>query len=169
MTNEPPPAWDGAAGTAGGPIFAAALREMAAERELAPEALAAAAGVPSALLDGVLGGSERLTLAQLARLARALKLRAIEFLQRSGLLSLEVYASGLDPLYFLPQGQVRHDARIYMREINPRHAVPERDMLVRNPSLKALASDDLLDPAGKLELELTYLLRVAVQSTGGAL
>jgi hypothetical protein len=56
-----------------------------------------------------------------------------------------------------------------MREINPRHAVPERDMLVRNPSLKALAADEMLDRLGKLELELAYLLRVAAQVTGGSL
>ena len=66
----------------------------------------------------------------------------------------------------LPPGGTRHDARIYMREINPRHAVPERDMLVRNPVLKALLADDVLDSLGKLEVELAYLLRAAVQSTG---
>ena len=98
-----------------------------------------------------------------------MRLRAFEFLQRSALLSLEVYALGLDPLYFLPEGQIRKDARIYMREINPRHAVPERDMFVRNPTLKALAGDDVLDALGKLEIELAYLLRAAVQHTGGTL
>jgi hypothetical protein len=56
-----------------------------------------------------------------------------------------------------------------MREINPRHAVPERDMLVRNPTLKALIADGLLDPLGLLELELAYLLRTACQHTGGML
>jgi hypothetical protein len=96
-------------------------------------------------------------------------LRALEFLQRSGLLSLEVYALGLDPLYFLPNTQVRKDARIYMREINPRHAVPERDMFVRNPTLKALLDDEVLDARGKLELEIAYLLRAAIQHTGGLL
>jgi len=90
-------------------------------------------------------------------------------MQRTQLLSLEVYALGLDPLYFLPNGMIRKDARIYMREINPRHAVPERDMLVRNPVLKALLADELLDDLGKLEVELVYLLRVAVQQTGGSL
>jgi hypothetical protein len=90
-------------------------------------------------------------------------------MQQSGLLSLEVYALGLDPLYFLPDGPTRFDARIYMREINPRHSVPEGDMLKRNPVLKALIDDTVLDPAGKLEIELTYLLRAAVQSTGGNL
>ncbi len=76
---------------------------------------------------------------------------------------------GLDPLYFLPDGQIRFDARIYMREINPRHAVPEGDMLKRNPVLKALLEDTVLDPIGRLEVELAYLLRAAVQSTGGSL
>jgi hypothetical protein len=56
-----------------------------------------------------------------------------------------------------------------MREINPRHAVPERDMLARNPLLAALEMDTILDPIGKLELELTYLLRAAIQQTGGVL
>jgi hypothetical protein len=56
-----------------------------------------------------------------------------------------------------------------MREINPRHRVPERDMLRRNPALHALASDEMLDETGKLEVELVYLLRVAVQQTGGSL
>ncbi|HEV7179677.1 MAG TPA: hypothetical protein VGN11_07390, partial [Candidatus Baltobacteraceae bacterium] len=99
----------------------------------------------------------------------ALRLKAIEFMQKSGLLSLEVYAFGLDPLYFLPEGQVRYDARIYMREINPRHQVPEADMTKRNPALKALAADPILDPLGKLEIELAYLLRAAVEQTGGTL
>jgi hypothetical protein len=80
-----------------------------------------------------------------------------------------VYASGLDPLYFLPDGQIRYDARIYMREINPRHPVPEADMTRRNPALKALSEDALLDALGKLEVELAYLLRLAVQQTGGLL
>jgi hypothetical protein len=117
----------------------------------------------------VFAGTERIAVPVLARLARALRLRAIEFMQKSGLLSLEVYALGLDPLYFLPAGQIRFDARIYMREINPRHAVPEADMLKRNPALKALLDDPLLDPLGRLELELAYLLRVAIQSTDGVL
>jgi hypothetical protein len=98
-----------------------------------------------------------------------LRLRAFEFLQRAQILSLEVYAMGLDPLYFLPDGQVRKDARIYMREINPRHAVPERDMLKRNPCLQALLVDEVLDARGKLEIELAYLLRAAIQRTGGTL
>jgi hypothetical protein len=42
-------------------------------------------------------------------------------------------------------------------------------MLVRNPTLKALLGDEVLDAAGKLEVELTYLLRAAVQNTGGTL
>jgi hypothetical protein len=56
-----------------------------------------------------------------------------------------------------------------MREINPRHAVPERDMFVRNPTLKALQGDEVLDARGKLELEIAYLLRAAIQHTGGLL
>jgi hypothetical protein len=56
-----------------------------------------------------------------------------------------------------------------MREINPRHGVPEGDMTKRNPVLRALADDPLVDPLGKLELELAYLLRTAVQITGGSL
>jgi hypothetical protein len=84
-------------------------------------------------------------------------------------LSLEAYAFGLDPLYFLPEGPLRYDARIYMREINPRHPVPEGDMTRRNPTLKALGEDDVLDAAGKTEVEMAYLLRAAVQQTGGTL
>jgi len=59
-------------------------------------------------------------------------------------------------------GRIRYDARIYMREINPRHAVPEGDMTKRNPVLRALTEDTVLDPLGKIEVELTYLLRAAV-------
>ncbi len=113
--------------------------------------------------------SARIAVPAMARLARALRLRPIGFLQQTGLLGLDVYAGGLDPLYFLPDGQIRYDARIYMREINPRHAVPEGDMTKRNPALKALADDAVLDALGKLELELAYLLRAAVQSTAGKL
>ena len=90
-------------------------------------------------------------------------------MQKTALLSLEVYAFGLDPLYFLPEGRTRYDARIYMREINPRHQVPEGDMTRRNAAIKALVEDDLLDPLGKIELELAYLLRTAAQQTGGTL
>ncbi len=162
-------AWDGRTGTAGGHAFGAALRALAAERELDDAAFAAAAGLDPAHGVAVLAGEARVTVPELARIARAVKLRAFEFLQRSALLSLDVYALGLDPLYFLPAGQIRKDARIYMREINPRHAVPERDMFVRNPVLKALGSDEVLDALGKLEIELAYLLRAAVQETGGTL
>jgi hypothetical protein len=56
-----------------------------------------------------------------------------------------------------------------MREINPRHRVPEGDMTKRNPALAALAADEVLDPLGRIELELAYLLRAAVQQTGGTL
>jgi transcriptional regulator with XRE-family HTH domain len=162
-------AWDGAAGTAGGAAFACALRSLAQGAGLDAQALADAAGLDAVFTASLMAGSQRATPAQLARLAKALRLRAVEFMQKTNLLSLEVYALGLDPLYFLPEGQIRKDARIYMREINPRHAVPERDMLTRNPVLKALAADVVLDPLGKLETELTYLLRAAVQETGGTL
>ena len=162
-------AWDGERGTAGGHAFGAALRVLAAERGLDDAAFAEAAGLDAARSVALFAGEARVTVAELARIARAVRLRAFEFLQRSALLSLDVYALGLDPLYFLPQGQIRKDARIYMREINPRHAVPERDMFVRNPVLKALGSDEVLDALGKLELELAYLLRAAVQQTGGTL
>jgi hypothetical protein len=162
-------AWDGATGTAGGQAFAGALRSLAQSAGWDAQALADAAELDALFTAGLLAGSERATSAQLARLAKALRLRAVEFMQKANLLSLETYALGLDPLYFLPNGQIRKDARIYMREINPRHAVPERDMLRRNPVFKALAEDDVLDPLGKLEIELTYLLRAAVLQTGGTL
>ncbi len=162
-------AWDGHTGTAGGPAFGSALRELAVERKLDGTAFATAVGLSAERCAALFAGEARVSVSVLARIAQALRLRALEFLQRSALLSLEVYALGLDPLYFLPPGQVRKDARIYMREINPRHAVPERDMFVRNPTLKALAGDEVLDALGKLELELAYLLRAAVQHTGGTL
>ncbi len=161
--------YDGATGTAGGPPFGAAVSAMAAAEDLDPVALAEKAGLDPVFLRRVLAGEERAAVPALARLARALRLGAIEFMQKSGLLSLEVYAMGLDPLYFLPDGQIRYDARIYMREINPRHAVPEGDMLKRNPALAALRADAVLDPLGRLEVELAYLLRAAVQQTGGVL
>lgn len=161
--------WDGGSATAGGAAFGAALQALAAERELDVAGFAAAAGFELERSERIFAGESRLTTAELARAAHAVRLRAVEFLQRASLLSLEVYALGLDPLYFLPPGQVRHDARIYMREINPRHRVPERDMLVRNPTLKALLADEVLDDLGKLEVELAYLLRAAVQNTGGSL
>ncbi|MGA2394004.1 MAG: hypothetical protein ABSH03_11765 [Candidatus Lustribacter sp.] len=161
--------YDGTLGTAGGPAFGAALSALARAEGLDAEALAAKAGLALETVARVLDGSERIGVPAMARLARALRLRAVEFMQKSGLLSLEVYAMGLDPLYFLPDGPVRFDARIYMREINPRHAVPEGDMLKRNPVLKALLEDTVLDAAGRLEIELAYLLRAAVQSTNGSL
>ncbi len=169
MTTGIEPNWDAARGTAGGPAFGAALRALAAERGLDAAEFAAAAQSDAGSVGAVFDGERRVTTAELARYARTLKLNAIEFMQRSGLLSLEVYAAGLDPLYFLPEGMVRKDARIYMREINPRHRVPERDMFVRNPTLKALAADELIDPLGKLELELAYLLSAAVRQFGGNL
>ena len=78
---------------------------------------------------------ERIGMPGMAALARA-ALAAVEFMQKSGLLCRGVRA-GPRPAYFLPDGRIRFDARIYMREINPRHAVPEGDMLKRNPVLKA--------------------------------
>ena len=161
--------WDGRAGTAGGASFGVALRALALDRSLDGPALAAAAEFEPRDIDALFAGTARATVAQLARLAHALRLRAVEFLQKANVLSLDVYALGLDPLYFLPPGTVRHDARIYMREINPRHAVPERDMLVRNPVFKALMADEVLDAVGRLEIELAYLLRAATQQTGGYL
>lgn len=163
------PTYDGTLGTAGGPAFGTALAALAQAEGLDAGGLAGKAGLAPEVVARVLEGRERVGVAVLARLARALRLRAVEFMQKSGLLSLEVYAMGLDPLYFLPDGPVRHDARIYMREINPRHAVPEGDMLKRNPVLKALLEDSVLDAAGRLEIELAYLLRAAVQSTNGSL
>jgi transcriptional regulator with XRE-family HTH domain len=160
--------YDGVRGTASGAAFGSRLRELAAAEGLDSERLAEKAGLDPALVAHLLDGAEA-GVAVLARLARALKLRPIEFMQKTGLLSLEVYAGGLDPLYFLPDGKIRHDARIYMREINPRHAVPEGDMFKRNPVLAALRDDPVLDPLGRLELELAYLLRAAVQQTGGSL
>ncbi len=161
--------WDGRAGTAGGAEFAEALRALVVAKGLALADFARAAEIEEAELATLLACERRASVTELARFARALKLRAIEFMQQAHLLSLDVYARGLDPLYFLPEGMIRKDARIYMREINPRHAVPERDMLVRNPTLKTLLADDLLDDLGKLEIELAYLLRAAVQKTGGSL
>lgn len=165
----PQPVWDGRSGTAGGPAFGAGLTSVANERSFTIQSLAAASEVDAEALASAAAGSARLTITVLARLARALRLRPIEFMQRVGILSLEVYALGLDPLYFLPEGPLRYDARIYMREINPRHAVPEGDMTRRNPTLRALWEDRVLDDLGKLEVELAYLLRAAVQDTGGTL
>jgi hypothetical protein len=167
--DSPPVAYDGTLGTAGGAAFGAALEALAATRELDVPGLAAAADLDPELVAAVVAGEARLAVPALARLARALRLRPIGFLQQTGILGLETYAGGLDPLYFLPDGQIRFDARIYMREINPRHAVPEYDMTRRNPVLKALADDSLADALGKLEVELAYLLRTAVQQSGGRL
>ncbi len=162
-------AWDGLLGTAGGPAFAAGLTSLAKKREVTLDALAQACEVDSEIIQALCGGKARVGVSFLARLARALRSRPIDFLQQTNLLSLEVYAFGLDPLYFVPEGPVRHQARIYMREINPRHQVPEADMTRRNPTIVVLAEDSLLDPLGRLELEIAYLLRVAVQGTGGTL
>lgn len=161
--------WDGMLGTAGGPAFGAGLRAYAAEREIGGPALAAACGLSLPELEEVFAGALRIGLSCMAHMVQALRSRPIEFMQKTNLLSLEAYASGLDPLYFLPEGQTRYDARIYMREINPRHPVPEGDMTKRNVTLKAVGEDILLDALGKIEIELAYLLRVAVQHTGGSL
>lgn len=161
--------WDGREGTAGGRAFGEALEALARERDVPLDTLAEAAGLTSDEFGSVVAGTRRVGVSALARFATALRLRPIEFLQRSKILSLEVYAFGLDPLYFLPEGPVRYDARIYMREINPRHRVPEGDMTRRNQTLKAIADDALLDAGGKTEVELAYLLRAAVEQTGGTL
>lgn len=169
MTQTHTPAWDGTLGTAGGPAFGKALEAFAAERDIQPERLAEECGLAVGDIESVFLGTRRVGISSLARMVQALRSKPIEFMQRTGILSLDVYAYGLDPLYFLPEGQVRYDARIYMREINPRHAVPEADMTKRNATIKAVAEDDLLDSLGKIEVELAYLLRTAVQETGGAL
>jgi transcriptional regulator with XRE-family HTH domain len=162
-------AWDGRQGTAGGAAFGAALAALAQERDVTHDALAAAAGLSSEEFARVVEGTRRVGISALARFATELRLRPIKFLQRTSILSLEVYAAGLDPLYFLPEGPVRYDARIYMREINPRHRVPEADMTRRNPTLHALAQDTLLDGTGRMEVELAYLLAAAAAKTGGTL
>ncbi|HEX8807015.1 MAG TPA: hypothetical protein VF741_08695 [Candidatus Aquilonibacter sp.] len=169
MIDAEQPAWDGRVGTAGGPAFGKGLAALAAEREIGHDRLAEVIGLQPEAFAAVLAGERRVGISALAHLAQALRTRPIEFLQKTAILSLEVYAFGLDPLYFLPDGQVRYDARIYMREINPRHRVPEGDMTKRNPSLAALAQDEVLDALGKVEVELAYLLRAAVQQTGGTL
>src|SRR5579862_941471 len=161
--------WNGIEGTAGGAEFGAGLAALARERDVSHDALAAAAGLSSQDFADVVAGSHRIGVSALARLIVALRMKPIEFMQRTSILSLELYAFGLDPLYFLPEGPIRYDARIYMREINPRHRVPEADMTRRNPTLKAIADDEILDAAGKVEIELAYLLRTAVQQTGGNL
>lgn len=162
-------AWDGREGSAGGAAFGAALAEIARERDISPDDLARAAGLTREAFDELVTGRRRVGVSALAAFAHVLRLKPIEFLQRTHILSLEVYAYGLDPLYFLPEGPLRYDARIYMREINPRHRVPEADMARRNPTLKAIAEDTLLDAAGKTEVEMAYLLRAAVEQTGGTL
>ncbi len=160
------PVWDGVDGTAGGAEFGAGLSALARDREVDDGALADALGLAGAEFSAVLAGTRRVGVSGLARLAVALRSKPIDFLQRVGVLSLEAYAFGLDPLYFLPEGPLRYDARIYMREINPRHQVPEGDMTKRNSTLKAVAADDVLDALGKTEVELAYLLRAAVQQLG---
>lgn len=161
--------WNGALGTAGGPAFGSGLKAYAQERDVDAAALAAASGFTAGEMEEVFDGTRRVTVSTMARMIQAMRARPIAFMQKTALLSLEVYAFGLDPLYFLPEGQTRYDARIYMREINPRNPVPEGDMTKRNATLKAVAEDVLLDGLGKIELELAYLLRVAVQQTGGTL
>jgi transcriptional regulator with XRE-family HTH domain len=161
--------WDGRLGTAGGATFGQALAALASERDVTVAKLAEAIGLDEAAMAPMLAGNARLGLSALASFAHALRIRPIEFFQRTGILGLESYAFGLDPLYFLPEGPLRYQARIYMREINPRHAVPEGDMTKRNLTLKAVSEDELLDAIGKIEVEMAYLLRTAVQITGGIL
>ncbi len=167
--NDQQPAWNGLEGTAGGTAFGAALGELARERNVSIERLGEATGLGEEIVRAVIDGSRRVGVSALAAFALALRARPIEFLQRIGILGLHAYAFGLDPLYFLPEGPIRYDARIYMREINPRHAVPEADMTKRNPTLEWLSRDEVLDSLGKLEVEIAYLLRAAVQQTGGTL
>ena len=150
MTNDA--AWDGRIGTAGGTAFGAGLAACIAEQSVERATLAQALGLTSDEFDEIVEGGRRIGVSALARLCIGLRLRPIEFLQRTAILSLEVYAFGVDPLYFLPEGPLRYDARIYMREINPRHRVPEGDMTRRNPTLKALAEDPILDAVGKAEV-----------------
>jgi len=161
--------YDGITGLAGGAAFGAGILALAADKDIDQAALAADSGLDAAYLARVIAGEQPVGVTVMARLVKALRTKAILFLQKTDLLGLATYASGLDPLYFLPDGKTRFDARIYMREINPRHAVPEGDMLGRNPVLKALTADTVLDDLGKLEIELAYLLRAAVQGTGGTL
>ncbi len=167
--NQQIPVWDARLGTAGGPTFGGALQALARERGVDDAQLIDVLALTREELEELYAGTRRVGPSVLARLAHALRLRPIEFMQKSALLSLDVYAFGLDPLFFLPEGQLRYDARIYMREINPRHAVPEGDMTKRNPILNALGEDPLLDALGRIEVELTYLLRIASQATGGTL
>jgi hypothetical protein len=161
--------WNGRDGTAGGARFGAALLALAVDQEVTPTRLAEVLGYSEAEWAELLVGTRRIGVSALAALAAALRTKPIEFFQKTGILSLTAYAAGLDPLYFLPEGPTRYDARIYMREINPRHAVPEADMTKRNSTLKAVAADELLDPQGRAEVEMAYLLRAAVQDTGGIL
>ena len=162
-------AWDGRDGTAGGVSFGSALAAFAREREIDAEKLAEASGLGEECVVAVLAGTRRVGISALAAFVQALRTKPIEFLQKTEILGLAAYASGLDPLYFLPEGQIRYDARIYMREINPRHQVPENDMTRRSQVLKALGEDEVLDARGKIEVELAYLLRAAAQHTGGIL
>lgn len=163
------PVWDGRVGTAGGTQFGSALQVLARERDVADERLAYACKMTTDELTEVYGGTRRVGISALARMSAALRCKPVEFMQRTGMLSLEVYAAGLDPLYFLPDGPIRRQARIYMREINPRHRVPEADMTKRNPVIEAIVNDAVLDELGKTEVELAYLLRAAVQHTDGVL
>ena len=127
------PAWDGLDGTAGGAAFGARTgRAGRGARGRRVRSCAKRPVLTSLRLAEILAGQRRVGVSALARFASALRTRPIEFLQRTAILSLESYAFGLDPLYFLPEGPVRYDARIYMREINPRHQVPEGDMTRRN-------------------------------------
>lgn len=160
--------WDSRTGTAGGATFGSSLSALAKERDVSSEQLARACGLTLPDVQAIFAGTQRVGVSGLARMAVALRSKPVEFMQRTGMLSLELYASGLDPLFFLPDGPIRYQARIYMREINPRHQVPEADMTTRNPVIKAIADDSVLDDLGKIELELAYLLRAAVQCSTDA-
>ena len=157
--------WNASLGTAGGPQFGAAVKALAQERGVSGEQIAAALQSSSQDVESLFGGTLPLGVSGLANLALVLRARPIELMQKTGILGLDTYAAGLDPLYFLPEGPTRYEARIYMREINPRHPVPEADMTRRNPTIKVLTEDAMLDPRGRVELELAYLLRTAVQGT----
>src|SRR5690242_19590752 len=95
--------WDGTLGTAGGAAFGAGLRAYAAEREVDESTLAAACGLSLPQLQDLFAGTLQVGVSCMARLVQALRSRPIEFMQKTNLLSLETYAFGLDPLYFLPE------------------------------------------------------------------
>ena len=93
-------AWNGFEGTAGGPAFGKALADFASEREIGTAQLAQASGLSETTVAGILSGSRRVGISALAAFVQILRTKPIEFLQKTGILGLEAYASGLDPLYF---------------------------------------------------------------------